>query len=159
MASNAEAQGYFPQREENIFADGSHPGYSRDEIEQPEQDNIASDASSESQNAEGATLEKTDTSSTGRARTYEPITSEDEAQLHRIASSFGGSFALARTNTVASDRLERRDTLAGVELGDPVLDPGSPDFNVYKWARMYSKARRLKLERLLTQLQVDETQR
>jgi hypothetical protein len=33
--------------------------------------------------------------------------------------------------------LERKDTLYGVDIGDPVLDPKSPEFNPYKWFRMY----------------------
>jgi ATP-binding cassette, subfamily G (WHITE), member 2, PDR len=149
MASNTENHGYFPQRSENILANETHPGYPRDEIEQLERhDRNASDRSSSlGQDADGAALETTDTytSSSGEERTFEPITSEDRAQLQKIASTFGGSVALARSNTGASSKLERRDTLAGVELGDPVLDPASPEFNVYKWARMYDKIPGLKL--------------
>jgi len=149
MASNTETHGNFPQRSENILADETHPGYPRDEIEQPERhDRNASDGSSSiNQDTDGAALETTDTytSSSGEERAFEPITSEDRAHLQRIASTFGGSVALARSNTAASSKLERRDTLAGVELGDPVLDPASPEFNVYKWARMYGKVLSLKV--------------
>ncbi|KAI1981745.1 GTPase-activating protein [Ophidiomyces ophidiicola] len=38
-----------------------------------------------------------------------------------------------------STQLERRDTLAGVEIGDPVLNPTMPEFDFYKWARMFMK--------------------
>jgi len=33
--------------------------------------------------------------------------------------------------------VERRDTLAGVELGDPVLNPSKPEFDFYKCVRMF----------------------
>ncbi|EAS35179.3 ABC transporter [Coccidioides immitis RS] len=36
-------------------------------------------------------------------------------------------------------QVERRDTLAGIEIGDPVLDPTKPEFDFYKWARMFMK--------------------
>lgn len=51
------------------------------------------------------------------------------ALLSRSSSHQGGSGA----------QLERRDTLAGLQLGDPVLDPTKPEFNFYKWARMFMK--------------------
>jgi ABC-type multidrug transport system ATPase subunit len=35
--------------------------------------------------------------------------------------------------------LARRDTLADVELGDPVLDPTQPQFDFYKWVRILLK--------------------
>ena len=35
--------------------------------------------------------------------------------------------------------IERKDTLEDVELGDPVLDPTSDQFDHYKWARMVLK--------------------
>ncbi|OWP01031.1 hypothetical protein B2J93_6505 [Marssonina coronariae] len=73
-------------------------------------------------------------------RRFEPISPGDAEELQRIATSG----ALSRTNTSsaakesgnAAGRLERRDTLAGVKLGDPVLDPGSAEFDVWKWSRM-----------------------
>ncbi|KAI9872986.1 MAG: hypothetical protein M1830_000973 [Pleopsidium flavum] len=40
------------------------------------------------------------------------------------------------TSTQLPDELERKDTLATVEFGDPVLDPSKPEFDVYKWAHM-----------------------
>jgi ATP-binding cassette subfamily G (WHITE) protein 2 (PDR) len=140
MANSSEKH-YFPERNENILADEGHPGYPIDEVEQPDRHDRITSITSESstslgQDAEKDTLERTDTSSLENGRTFQPIIAGDREQLHRIASSFGGSVALARSNTGASSKLERQDTLAGVKLGDPVLDPGSSDFNVYKWARM-----------------------
>jgi hypothetical protein len=35
--------------------------------------------------------------------------------------------------------IERKDTLEGLDLGDPVLDPTSDQFDHYKWARMMLK--------------------
>lgn len=37
------------------------------------------------------------------------------------------------------DSIHRRDTLEGIELGDPILDPTSEKFDHYKWARMMLK--------------------
>ena len=83
------------------------------------------------------TLHKTNTSKSVRdRRQFEPIRSGDREELHRIASSFGGSISLNRTKTRESSALERRDTLAGVNIGDAVLDPKSPEFDVYIWSKM-----------------------
>lgn len=75
---------------------------------------------------------RTQTSATARERRFEPIRVGDREELQRLASTLG------RTDSYMStpDALERRDTLAGVELGDSVLDPTSPDFDSYKWVRM-----------------------
>ena len=141
MADNEKAE-YRPERSQNILADDvrlgypqdeiEHPGYPDDEVEQRQQ-GMESETSTFQ---EKHTLERTPTSATARERAFEPIHVGDREELHRIASEFGGSAALSRSNTRASSALQRSDTLAGVELGDPVLDPSSPDFDVYKWARM-----------------------
>jgi ATP-binding cassette, subfamily G (WHITE), member 2, PDR len=77
-------------------------------------------------------LGRTQTSATARERQFEPIRAGDREELHRLASTLG------RTESYIStpDALERVDTLAGIKIGDSVLDPTSPDFDVYKWARM-----------------------
>jgi len=86
---------------------------------------------------EKSELERKQTSKSAQEqRQFEPIRSGDREELHRIASSFSGSVALARSMTAESTGLERKDTLAGVNLGDAVLDPSSPEFDVYKWSRM-----------------------
>lgn len=91
------------------------------------------------------TLEKIETTKSRRStrtvkeRQFEPINPGDREELNRIASTF------TRTNTNhsrrsqsnAGDDLERKDTLAGISAGDAVLDPSSPEFDSYKWARMY----------------------
>jgi ABC-type multidrug transport system ATPase subunit/ABC-type multidrug transport system permease subunit len=35
--------------------------------------------------------------------------------------------------------IERLDTLAGLDVADPVFDPTRPEFDMYKWARMFVK--------------------
>ncbi|KAE8442468.1 hypothetical protein EG329_003311 [Mollisiaceae sp. DMI_Dod_QoI] len=135
MASSDEPREFAPIRTENILSDeekdlGGH-SYKDDEIERP-----ATTRSNTAKDIEGGRLSRTQTSKSARDRTeFVPINEGDREELHRIASTFGGSIALTRTNTAAS-RLTRRDTLAGVSIGDPVLDPSSPEFDVYKWLRM-----------------------
>ncbi|KAJ5097422.1 hypothetical protein N7456_008143 [Penicillium angulare] len=69
---------------------------------------------------------------------FEHMRPEDRVQLSRIASNFprhqAGDSGLSGMTTV-----ERKDTLEDVELGDPVLDPTSDQFDHYKWARMMLK--------------------
>jgi hypothetical protein len=108
-----------PERTENILND-----------ERPAL--VAAESSTES---EEETIERTPTGRSTVERRFEPINAGDREELQRIASSFGGSATLSRTQTAASS-LERRDTLAGVNIGDPVLDPENPEFDVYKWTRM-----------------------
>lgn len=64
--------------------------------------------------------------------TFELIRPEDREKLSRIASNF------PRRGT-ADLGLERKDTIAGLELGDSVFDPTSDQFSHYKWARMMLK--------------------
>lgn len=77
-------------------------------------------------------LGKIQTSATARERQFEPIRAGDREELCRLASTLG------RTESYIStpEALERVDTLAGIQIGDSVLDPTSPDFDAYKWARM-----------------------
>ncbi len=142
MASDGE-KNFQPIRPDNILSsEGSHDyehehGYPEDEIEKPGP--LPNRSSTELHERPG--LERTHTSKSARERReFEPITSGDRAELHRIASEFGGSAALtqtlSRTRTTETGGLERRDTLWGIQLGDPVLDPNSPEFDVYKWSRM-----------------------
>ncbi|KAK9371702.1 ABC-2 type transporter-domain-containing protein [Lipomyces chichibuensis] len=67
------------------------------------------------------------------------FTHEDQRpDLARLASVFSN----AEYRTAADDgedSLEPKDTLAGVELGNPVLDPSKPEFDFYKWVRMLLK--------------------
>ncbi|GAB1212649.1 hypothetical protein ATERTT37_001794 [Aspergillus terreus] len=59
---------------------------------------------------------------------------EDREQLTRIASGF------PRHRPVDSGAaIERRDTLDELNPDDPVLDPSSDKFDLYKWARMRMK--------------------
>ncbi|CZT10569.1 probable ABC1 transport protein [Rhynchosporium graminicola] len=117
-----------------IATDGEsqHPGYTSDEIERPE--TYRNDSSTTDTDEK---LERVQTTKSMRdRRQFEPLTTRDRAELQRIASTFSGRGAITRTNTAAESPAERQDTLAGVNIGDPVLDPGSPEFDVYKWSRM-----------------------
>jgi hypothetical protein len=74
--------------------------------------------------------------STRERREFAPIRTGDAEELTRIATSLEGvGGSLTRTST-KGEELQRRDTLAGINVGDSVLDPKSPDFDPYKWARM-----------------------
>lgn len=39
----------------------------------------------------------------------------------------------------AGQSLQRQDTIAGINPGDPVIDPTKPEFDFYKWTRMFLK--------------------
>ena len=83
-------------------------------------------------------IQRSQTSKSARERRqFSPIRSGDAEELQRIATSLegAGGGSITRTSTRA-EGLQRRDTLADVHLGDPVLDPKSPEFDSYKWARM-----------------------
>jgi len=72
---------------------------------------------------------------------FEPIHAGDRQQLVRLASSYRTTSlnrhsSVGRRSSIQNNDLERKDTLAGVEIGDPVLDPSSDKFDAYKWARM-----------------------
>ncbi|KAJ5553854.1 hypothetical protein N7513_003813 [Penicillium frequentans] len=63
---------------------------------------------------------------------------EEREELSRIASNFPRHRATDSDLSGMTD-VERKDTLEGLELGDPVLDPTSGQFDHYKWARMMLK--------------------
>ena len=76
------------------------------------------------------------------AATYEPIrtfSSESGPELARLASVLSKTGSRLAQQESGEQGLQRRDTLAGVELGDPVLDPSKPEFDFYKWTRMFMK--------------------
>lgn len=137
MASNGDRE-FQPIRTENIFNSHSSED-SSNAVEQSQRPSIIPSGSS-TDYEEKSELERTETNRTSRSarerRQFEPIRSGDREELRRIASEFSGSVSLQRTATVQSSRLEREDTLYGIQLGDPVLDPSSPEFDVYKWSRM-----------------------
>ena len=72
-------------------------------------------------------------------RAYEAfrrVSSTSGHELVRIASS------LSRPEPSAvpeDEQLRRTDTLAGISLGDPVLNPNREEFDFYKWVRMLLK--------------------
>lgn len=67
----------------------------------------------------------------------EHISPEAKDELARVASNFPKRHG--SDSSVSSVSIERRDTLEGLELNDPVLDPTSEKFDHYKWARMMLK--------------------
>lgn len=71
-------------------------------------------------------------------RVFEHIPPEDREELTRIASNFPRHRA-TDSGVGSMGGIERKDTLEDVELGDPVLDPTSDQFDHYKWARMVLK--------------------
>lgn len=80
-----------------------------------------------------AEIKKVQTGRTVRdRREFEPICSGDQERLERLASNLTGLSPIPS----GTDELERKDTLYGVKIGDPVLDPKSPEFDLYKWVRM-----------------------
>ena len=60
------------------------------------------------------------------------INPRDRAELHRLASH-----TMSFTTQQITNDLERQDTLTNIGIGHPALDPGSPQFDTYKWARMF----------------------
>jgi ATP-binding cassette subfamily G (WHITE) protein 2 (PDR) len=69
---------------------------------------------------------------------FEHIHPEDRQELSRIASNFPRHRA-TDSGVGGMEDMERKDTLAGIEQDDPVLDPTSDQFEHYKWARMVLK--------------------
>lgn len=69
---------------------------------------------------------------------FEHIRPEDRNELGRIASNFPRN---QRANSVLSGltTVDRQDTVEGLQMDDPVLDPSSDKFDHYKWARMMLK--------------------
>lgn len=109
-------------RAENTLETEDHPQIS---------DDMSSQSSTDTHEA-ARDLERIATSRSVRERRFEPINVGDREALSRIASTFGS----ASIRSSKEQNLERIDTLAGITLGDSVLDPSSPDFDVYKWSRM-----------------------
>lgn len=141
MASGHQ-EGYFPTRAENSSQDNAQrheTGYPPEDIEQPSPTlapTNPSDAGTESPNLTRSNTSKSE--HLRRQNTFEPIRDGDRAALQRLASEFSGNDELARVLTGVSSTLQRRETLAGFEPGNPILDPKSPEFDVYKWAKMVS---------------------
>lgn len=84
------------------------------------------------------TLRRVSTSrSTLEQRIFVPINPGDTAELVRIATKIERTKSGAANGEIGDGAdLEKKDTLYGIALGDPVVDPTHKDFDVYKWARM-----------------------
>ncbi|KAI9054006.1 hypothetical protein LZ554_002950 [Drepanopeziza brunnea f. sp. 'monogermtubi'] len=135
MVSEDEKHGFAPFRDQNILnSTAEYPGYADDEVERPS--TFGNDSSTDDLD-EKDRLERVRTSRSARdRRQFQPVIPGDQIELQRIATTFSGRGVLSRTNTGATGQMERQDTLAGVKIGDPVLDPASAEFDVYKWTRM-----------------------
>jgi ABC-type glutathione transport system ATPase component len=62
---------------------------------------------------------------------------EAEKEVRRIARTQTYTSSRGRAASTAGTELERSGTLAGVEWGDPVLDPTKPEFDIYKWLLIF----------------------
>lgn len=137
MAPDTGNHEYMPEQTENNVSHNSHASRDRSAVaERPPF--IASDSSSASE-FEQQNLERSETGRSARERrVFQPINTGDRAELRRLASSFDGSGNLSKqqSNLTTASALERKDTLYNVNIGDKVLDPASPEFDPYKWARM-----------------------
>ena len=95
-------------------------------------------------------MEKETDLSLSRTRTqrFEPIrtytirdtdyqfTESETPNLAKIASFLTGMES-RNAETSETDELKRKDTVAGMELNDPRLNPTNPAFNFFLWARMF----------------------
>lgn len=66
---------------------------------------------------------------------YGPLNDVERNELRQIAS-----LHRSKTTQTFTDGLERKDTLAGVTEDDPRLNPESPEFDIYIWARAFMRA-------------------
>lgn len=107
------------------------------EYERPQlQHTQTSSTAAEMEDEKDLRIQRTQTSRSARERReFAPIRAGDAEELTRLATELDGGGSVTRTSTRGSE-LQRRDTLAGINLGDSVLDPKSPEFDPYKWARM-----------------------
>ncbi|KAK4544573.1 hypothetical protein LTR36_004145 [Oleoguttula mirabilis] len=69
---------------------------------------------------------------------YEPINVGDDNALRQLATRLSRNKSY-RSTSEGGD-LERRNTIDGLEAGDPVLDPTNPKFDLNKWLRMNMRA-------------------
>ncbi|OGE56227.1 hypothetical protein PENARI_c003G04364 [Penicillium arizonense] len=92
----------------------------------------------EPQSSSDSSPEVTSAESRRHGVVFDYIRPEDRAELSRIASNFPRHRA-SDSGISGMTNVERKDTLEDVQLGDPVLDPTSDQFDHYKWARMMLK--------------------
>ena len=106
--------------------------YERPELQHTQTSSTAAEVDDE----KSLRIQRTQTSRSARERReFAPIRAGDAEELTRIATKLEGEGSITRTSTRGGE-LQRKDTLAGVNVGDAVLDPKSPEFDPYKWARM-----------------------
>ena len=84
---------------------------------------------------------RTPSRSASQAEDYFSMYPDAAASIRAIATrtqTYTGRLSREPSRADGS-QIERQDTLAGVNVDDPVLDPSKPEFDVYKWARMFTK--------------------
>lgn len=125
------------------MASEHHEDPNGNELEQIQKDvsHSSSGGSDSSESDQVTPVENLPVSESTGERRFEEIRPGDRAELQRIASGLVRSTSFARStketrDNTADNELVRKDTLHGVKLGDPVLDPKSSEFDSYKWARM-----------------------
>lgn len=79
-------------------------------------------------------VESSDDSSEAGGR-YEPINPDDRAVLTRLATERSLTRGYSSRHDGNGNDLERKGTLDGLEIGDPVFDPKSPQFDLRKYIR------------------------
>ncbi|KAI5306517.1 GTPase-activating protein, partial [Ascosphaera pollenicola] len=68
------------------------------------------------------------------------ITHDSQRELANLASGLPrASSQLDRDKEGVHENLDRVDTITGLTYDDPTFDPDSPNFDFYRWARMYMK--------------------
>ena len=72
---------------------------------------------------------------------FNSIPAEERAQLRKLAT-FHRTQTAAQAPPRSADGadLERKDTIANISYEDPRLNPESPDFDLYIWARVFVRA-------------------
>ncbi|GKZ36792.1 hypothetical protein AbraIFM66950_007990 [Aspergillus brasiliensis] len=105
---------------------------------------IESDESSQPSSSKHEGLASGPSNSQGQPRmtrnessVMENMDPEQKAELTRLASNFPRR--QSTLDSTVDGPVERKDTLEGLEIGDPVLDPTNDQFDHYKWVRMVLK--------------------
>ncbi|PGH12263.1 hypothetical protein AJ80_06777 [Polytolypa hystricis UAMH7299] len=68
-----------------------------------------------------------------RSRTF---SYDPQPELVRLATVLSRRWTQPSKDRTEREKLERTDTIAGLEPGDPVVDPLKPEFDFYKWVRL-----------------------
>jgi ABC-type ATPase with predicted acetyltransferase domain len=77
---------------------------------------------------------------TGRASSSNSIDKITEADSPQEVGAVASNATVATNNAGKRTELTDIATLHNIDFGDPVLDPSSPDFDVYEWAKTVMRA-------------------